>query len=87
MPLKYKKGDKVLIKTLQEIKAIGYHMGQGPNGMFIHLPGGYDFTAAMEPYCGHVVTIVEVMPNNGYNIGENIPFVFTDPMIRGIVLD
>ena len=88
---KYKKGDKVLIKTLPEIKAIGYSCRQGPSGLFIELPGGYDFVSAMETYCGHIVTIAEVMPAeqgySAYTLGEDVPYIFTEPMIRGIVLD
>lgn len=85
--MKYKKGDRVLVKSLQELKADGYSCGQGPNGLFITLPGGYDFIQSMEPLCGQVLTVTEILPGIGYTLGEGDiqRFIFTDVMIKGRV--
>lgn len=73
-------GDKVRVKSMQELAALYGKPIQGVHGATIHVPGGFDFVSEMEPLGGTVQTIKACL-GYGYYLSVVDGFVFTDAML------
>ena len=74
-------GDKVRVKTMQELAALYGKPIQGVYGATIHVPGGFDFTSNMEHY-GRTVRTIEKNLGYGYRLsGVDGDYIFTDAMV------
>ena len=79
--MKFKVGDKVRVKRIQELSALFGYPHQGACGMTIVMPDGFNFTSAMEPCCGKVMTIRRVFNFGYYLDGIDGNYIFTDAML------
>lgn len=70
--MKYKKGDKVRVKSLE-----WFNTNKDKNGEVLC------FTSDMTPYCGKIVTISKVLPYY-YFIEESDNYAWTDSMLEGL---
>lgn len=73
--MKYKKGDKVRVKSLE-----WFNINKGNDGDVL-CDNAVHFTPDMTPYCSKIVTISKVFPSYGYYIlepSDNIKGVFKD---------
>ena len=79
--MRYKKGDKVKIKSLD-----WYNANKNEKGI---IPcGDYNFTELMTPLCGKIVTITDFEYDSGYIILEDdMVDAWTDEMIEGLALE
>lgn len=73
-------GDKVRVKSMQELAALYGKPIQGVYGATIHVPGGFDFVSEMEPLGGTVQEIVKVEGGHYYLSGAG-DYAFTDAML------
>lgn len=74
--MKYKVGDKVRVKSWEQLSA------QYPQDYVGNLICGDDlFTSAMREYCGKTLTIVDGR-HGRYVVEETVFYVFTDEMIE-----
>lgn len=79
--MKFQTGDKVRVKTMQELAALYGKPHQGVCGTTIVVPGGFDFISNMEQYGGTVRTIEEDF-SYGYHLsGVEGNYIFTDAML------
>ena len=80
--MRFKIGDKVRIKTMQELAAKYGKPHQGICGATVVMPGAFTFTSAMEPYGGTIFTVSSIFGKNGYYLsGVKEGYVFTDEML------
>ena len=78
--MKYKKGDKVKIKSLE-----WYNANKDKDGKVFC--GKYDFIDEMIMYCGDILTI-ETVHSDSYDFTEDLyRFIWTDEMIEGLALE
>lgn len=79
--MKFNVGEKVRVKSISELAALYGKPVQGVCGATIHVPGGFDFVSAMEPFGGTIRTIEENL-DYGYRLsGVEGDYVFTDAML------
>lgn len=71
--MKYEPGDKVWVKTLEEIRESAEDSYELENGVerYIFPSIGLDFIPGMYKYCGKQVTIKEYLGNDIYSIEED----------------
>ena len=81
--MKYKVGDKVIIKSWDEMAA---QYGTDVDGD-INTPGGWLFTRWMRKWCNQVLTIREVHCKYAYLMEHCENYKFTDVMIAGLATD
>lgn len=75
-------GDKVRVKTMQELASLYGKPIQGVCGATVVVPGGYDFTSNMEQYGGTIHTIEKVLAGGGYYLsGVDGNYTFKDAML------
>lgn len=80
--MNFQVGDKVRVKTMQELAALYGKPIQGVCGAAVVVPGGYNFTSNMEHYGGTIQTVMEVFKNEGYRLGDvDGRYIFTDAML------
>lgn len=75
--MKYKIGDKVRIKSWEQMEG---EYGLDSAG---HINILYSFTDDMRPYCNEILTIDEV-DDDSYRMAS-VEWIFTDKMIKGVV--
>lgn len=84
--MKLKVGDKVRVKTMQELSARYGKPHQGVCGATVVVPGAFNFTSAMEPYGGTIQMVTSIFGQNGYYLGGiKGGYVFTDAMLDKVV--
>ena len=77
--MRYKRGDRVKIKSLD-----WYNQNKNEDG-FVHC-GNRIFDDYMSVFCGSVVTICGTCPYYGYDVREDMQCrTWTDEMIEGLV--
>lgn len=79
--MKFKVGDKVRVKKLSELSSLYGYPYQGVSGATIVMSDGFNFTSAMEPYCGKVMTIKKAFNFGYYLEGIDGNYIFTDAML------
>ena len=78
--MNFQVGDKVRVKSMQELAALYGKPVQGVYGATIHVPGGFDFVRGMEHFGGTVQKIVTVQEGHYYLSGAG-GYAFTDAML------
>lgn len=80
--MKFQAGDKVRVKTMQELAALYGKPFQGTYGATVFVPGGFNFTSNMEQYGGTIQTIEKVFAGGGYYLsGIDGNYIFSDAML------
>lgn len=79
--MNFQVGDKVRVKTMQELAALYGKPIQGVCGAMVVVPGGFNFTSNMEHYGGTIQTIEENL-GDGYRLScVDGNYIFTDAML------
>jgi hypothetical protein len=79
--VKYKKGDKVRVKSLEELSKIGVH---DLDGDIKHRDGDLLFVTSMQFLCGNEYIIESNIKRDTYALG-GVDFAFEDWMLEGVV--
>ncbi len=80
--MKFQVGDKVRVKTMQELAALYGKPHQGYCGAMVIVSGGYNFVSGMEQFGGTVQAVTEIYKDEGYRLGNaDGRYIFTDAML------